>query len=376
MLHVQPTNEELAGELVRQLEDRRWTRFRAAVAWARSTGVDLLRDALGRFLQRGGQATIVVGIDLTGTTREGLQSLLDLDARGDVEIWVYHDEAGSVFHPKVYLFTGSGEARLTVGSSNMTGGGLATNVEVSLSTAGVPGVPPMSDAEGMFAVWEAVVEDASVPETEKVVRRLDRPLLAELVAEGYVLGEEEAHAKQQRSRGRRGRDGGASRRLFGRTAPRTRRARTGSRASAAPAASTLRAGGSGRVLLMRLRRAAAARPTQVQIPKQVLDTGFFGAAPWAAYSTSGQRRPISVATASGSANTRKMEMPEVRHFADIFARFVSDGTRVTYEVHDVTSAAGAAIRQAILEGFSTSPPRSRQTSGGSTPKANSTWWLL
>ncbi len=46
MFHIQPTDDELANELVRQLDDLRWDSFRAAVAWARETGVTLLRDAL------------------------------------------------------------------------------------------------------------------------------------------------------------------------------------------------------------------------------------------------------------------------------------------------------------------------------------------
>ena len=372
MFHIQPTDDELANELVRQLDDVRWSSFRAAVAWARETGVTMLRDALERFVRRGGAATIVVGLDLTGTTREGLQSLLSLRAHGNLDVWVYHDEGGSVFHPKVYLFAGSGEARLTVGSNNMTGGGLAGNFEVSLSAAGVPGVPPVSSAEAMFGAWEAIVGDASRAETDKVVRKLDDTLLGELVAEGYVLDEAAVRAKQRASGHKRG---GATKRLFGRTPPKSPRPRTGSRAPGLSAGSAA-AGASGRVLLMRLRRAAAARPTQVQIPKQVLDTGFFGATAWAAHSSSGQRRPISVAKASGNANTRKMEMPEVRHFSDIFARFVNNGTRVTYEVHNAGTPDGMAIEQAIRNGFSTSPPRSRQTGGGAAPKPNSTWWLL
>lgn len=372
MLQIQPTDDELANDLVRQLDDQRWDSFRAAVAWARESGVNLLRDALERFLSRGGAATIVVGLDLTGTTREGLQGLLALRVHGRLDIWVYHDEGGSVFHPKVYLFAGSGEARLTVGSNNMTGGGLAGNFEVSISTAGVLGVPPVSGAEAMFAAWEAIVGDAAVAETDKVVRRLDDTLLGELVAAGYVLDEADVRAKQSASGRRRS---GTTKRLFGRTPARSPRPRSGARA-AGPSAGPASVSTSGRVLLMRLRRAAAARPTQVQIPKQVLDTGFFGATNWAAYSPSGQRRPISVATASGNANTRKMEMPEVRYFSDIFVRFVNNGRRVTYEVHDAGTPGGMAIEQAIRNGFSSSPPSSHQTGGGGAAKPNSTWWLF
>lgn len=374
LFHVQPSEEELANELVRQLDDRRWTRFHAAVAWARATGVSLLRDALGRFLSRGGAATIVVGLDLTGTTREGLQGLLDLRAHGSLDVWVYHDEGGAVFHPKVYLFAGSEEARLTVGSSNMTGGGLSSNVEVSLSAAGVPGVPPVSDAEGMFDAWAAIVGDASVPETDKVVRKLDDVLLGQLVAAGYVLDEAAVRAKQ-RAGSRR--SGGTAKPLFGKVPAKPRRTRTGSRA-AGQSAGPATAGASGSVLLMRLRHGGTTRSTQVQIPKKVLDTGFFGATAtaWAAYSPSGQRRRIGVAKASGSANTRKLEIPEASGFSDIFARFVKKGTQVTYEVHDASTATGTAIEQAIRNGFSTSPPRSRQTKGGATPHPTSTWWLF
>jgi len=91
-----------------------------------------LSEQFRAFLRNGGHLSIVVGIDLKNTTREGLQALLDLEQFGRSETFVYHNEAGSIFHPKVYLFRNTTEARLIVGSNNLTASGLYVNVEAGL----------------------------------------------------------------------------------------------------------------------------------------------------------------------------------------------------------------------------------------------------
>jgi HKD family nuclease len=62
---------------------------------------------------------VIVGIDIQNTTREGLQALLDLEQYGRCATFVYHNEAGGIFHPKLYLFRNEEEARLIVGSNNI-----------------------------------------------------------------------------------------------------------------------------------------------------------------------------------------------------------------------------------------------------------------
>src|SRR5208283_5580049 len=114
MLIVQPGNADRLGDVLnRNLLEERWDEFLCAVAFAKRSGVRHLAGALRVFSERG-LVRLVVGIDLCGTSREGLTDLLAcLDERG--EVWVYHNEAPSTFHPKVYAFRNPRQALVVVG---------------------------------------------------------------------------------------------------------------------------------------------------------------------------------------------------------------------------------------------------------------------
>lgn len=109
MLYNQPLAIRFGTELLRQVDrgdqvDSFWDKLDIAVAWVRASGMAYLSDRLANFLRHGGQLSVIVGIDIQNTTREGLEALLDLEQHGRSETFVYHNEAGSIFHPKVYLF--------------------------------------------------------------------------------------------------------------------------------------------------------------------------------------------------------------------------------------------------------------------------------
>lgn len=72
--------------------------------------------------------TLVVGIDQQGTSKEALEELNNLN----VASYVFYQSEAPIFHPKMYLFEGDQNAKLIVGSSNLTGTGLFVNVEGSL----------------------------------------------------------------------------------------------------------------------------------------------------------------------------------------------------------------------------------------------------
>ena len=96
------------------------------VAYVRRSGVSLVDTALRAVAKR---ANLFVGIRNDVTSAQGLESLLALGVR------VFAVDTGSasvLFHPKVYFARGVDEARLVVGSPNLTAGGLNGNVEASL----------------------------------------------------------------------------------------------------------------------------------------------------------------------------------------------------------------------------------------------------
>ena len=92
-----------------------------------------IADSLRMFARRG-HVRMTVGVSMGGTSVEGLESLLEcLDGRG--EVWVFHNDNGPTFHPKVYFFSNDRNAKVIIGSGNLTQGGLFNNYEASIALA-------------------------------------------------------------------------------------------------------------------------------------------------------------------------------------------------------------------------------------------------
>jgi len=72
--------------------------------------------------------TIIVGVDLKGTSEEALKVLMGLK----INAYVFYQPSATIFHPKIYLFEGDKKSELIIGSSNITTSGLFLNVETSL----------------------------------------------------------------------------------------------------------------------------------------------------------------------------------------------------------------------------------------------------
>ena len=344
-----------------------WDSLDIAVAWVREAGVVHLRDSFERFLVHGGTLTMIVGIDLKNTTREGLQALLDLEAIGTCETFVHHNEAGSVFHPKVYLFRNSEDARLIVGSNNLTAAGLFSNVEAGLQLDTHLSDQVIGDAMDAFSSWRDTAT--------KLVHRLDGAFLSRLVAEGYVPTEAAVRRDMTRASSKRAK--GAK--LFGSRSYSPPKTPTPPKPSVAagtpaptaplPASPATTPSPSGSALLMRLRKASTTdRPTQTQIPLRVAQT-FFAGVSSVQSAHSGVTHDLHPASARGAVNTIKLEIPEMRHFVEPVARFEKTGSGVIYEVHDATSSSGKQILSRLQAGHSDG---STQTS--IKDLASATWW--
>lgn len=318
-----------------------------------------LTDALQTFLRHGGQASFVVGIDLQNTTREGLKALLDLEDHGQSETFVFHNEGGGIFHPKLYLFRNEEEARLVVGSNNLTESGLYVNVEAGLQ------VDTGIDAELVGQTLDALSswKDTST----NLAARLDRSFLARLFAEGYV--QNEATAQQWTRPARRSASGQTAQPLFGTRrfaapAPRPRANKPSQTVAQSGAVASV-----GTVLLMRLRKAHAKdRRTQTQIPFRVMDTFFKGAGAVRS-AHSGEEHGIIEASARGGLNTIKLEIPEMREFSQPMARFERTPDGILYETYDLSSPQGSQIMARLEEGR-----RSKLTQMTISDADRATWW--
>lgn len=376
MLYNQPLAIRFGTELLRHVDqlyqvDPYWDNLDIAVAWVRASGMRYLSDRLANFLRHGGQLSVIVGIDIQNTTREGLEGLLNLEQYGRCETFVYHNEAGSVFHPKLYLFRNEEEARLIVGSNNITEAGLYVNVEAGLQVDTDVNATVIAQTLDALSSWK----DA----TSRLAARLDRNFLDRLTREGYVP--DEARARDELLRQRTRRPGRDTPPLFG-----TRRFAPpavvpGEAPRAAPARhraphreGTAQPGAeigvpTGTVLLMRLRKAHVTdRPTQTQIPFRVVDT-FFTGATRVRSAHSGEQHDIIEATARGGRNTMKLEIPEMRDFVQPVARFERTPEGIVYETYDVGSPQGNQIMNTLAEGRTTGTTQLTISDAG-----RATWW--
>jgi HKD family nuclease len=370
--------------IVGLLDGGQWKRLDVAVAWVRRSGTRHLMPALRRFLAQGHVARFVVGIDIENTSVEGLEDLLTLSAAGAITTFIHHNESPAItFHPKVYLLTGDSSARLIVGSNNVTEAGLFTNTEAGLQIDSTPNAQVIRDIRTAIDSW--------CDTTENLAKELDRQLLHDLIARGYVLPENvlanrrrtsESTARASARRERRQEplfgtkhmaappppEPGSSRHKI----PRMRRSSSATRVRGEliirgnPALTITN------VLLMRIR---PARGTQVQIPIPLRQSAFFAGQNEIASGHDHARRRISEtrpARARGNVNTYKVEIPECRGMATPVLRLERTAAGIIYYAYEATSTLGQPILDALQAGRTESPPSTALTKP-SDPD-HSTWY--
>ena len=146
-----------------------------AVAWTRRSGVAALASSMRDFRSRGSSLHVVTGIDLNGTTAEGLRALLGVSD----DVYVFHNTSpASTFHPKLFLFRGASTAEAVIGSANLTASGLFLNCEASLHlqlNLADPG--DQTTFDGLLSIYKEPLATA-LP--------LTSDLIAELQARGMV----------------------------------------------------------------------------------------------------------------------------------------------------------------------------------------------
>lgn len=385
MFIAQPENgfvrricEEFISE---QRGQRKWKLAEFAVAWANYSGVNKLFDEMRGFLTHGGRIHVTVGLDFGSTTFEGLGRLLELERGLDMTSHVFFDEnPACTFHPKVFLFSNDEEARLFVGSNNMTGAGLETNIEAAVCFTGDARDETIRGARHALAAWRDEGSDSRT-------RRLTPELLMQLRDRRYVLTEEEMRTRRRSEDGR----GAAPSELplFGRSS--TRPHRPGRLPAGGQRTSVGRTTGSalGEVLLMRVR--PRRNGNQVQISMRILEASFMHGAE-EVVSVDGSTRQIGYNIARGVRNTARFEAPEMRGMENPVARFQWVNSRgsdrgsnrvLQYEIFDAKNQTeGRTILRKLMEGM-VSPPVTRleELSQGETvistaTQANAQWYRL
>ena len=191
-LLLQPHPNRLGDVLNLRLQNPRWTTFRAAVAFVKRSGINRIADSLRAFAQCG-HIRMAVGVDVRGTSVEGLASLLDCVGDGG-EVWVFHNENGPTFHPKMYVFSNDRSAEVIIGSGNLTRGGLFENYEASIALALDLADP---DDHALFTGVEAVF-NAYFDRRPGTAVALTPETLERLTADGYIVREAEMRPPTRR----------------------------------------------------------------------------------------------------------------------------------------------------------------------------------
>jgi hypothetical protein len=350
MFYSQPLTHRFGNAFNDELENGRWTESDIAVAWVRRSGTKHLESSFRRFLAAGGVARITVGIDIENTSEEGLSDLLGWENHGNIATSIHHNDTDVTFHPKVYLLRNKTDARLIVGSNNVTEAGLFRNTEAGLQVETAISDPLIVDAAATLAAWRDI--------TNPLAKRLDVALLTDLVRLGYVFPESELRQRRRASNAKAVKRRGSKQRLFG-----TKKvSRPPVRGANKPGAHV-----PGTVLLMRVRRASdTERRTQVQIPIRVANTRFFRGINQIVSAHDRRAHPLVRARARGALNTIKVEVPEIESLTDPVLRLERTATAIIYQAFDSRSVLGAPIWQALQRGLLFRPPQTSQTISNTT----------
>ena len=102
-----------------------------AVAYIKNSGLKLVKDVLC-----GKKVRVIFSFEFLVTDPECIEKLMELGAECKEYRTSGNDEIG--FHPKLYIFKGEDLVRAVIGSSNLTAGGLVSNVESCLVFTAMP----------------------------------------------------------------------------------------------------------------------------------------------------------------------------------------------------------------------------------------------
>ncbi len=108
---------------------------RFGVAFVKYSGFSLIEDEIKKCLKTGGKAEFLFGLDFRTTEPKVLRILDAMSKSGlNVKLFCYSDPSTNdtpVYHPKIYLVREKDRSVISIGSSNLTAGGLKNNVEVN-----------------------------------------------------------------------------------------------------------------------------------------------------------------------------------------------------------------------------------------------------
>ena len=354
--------------LLKELASEKLERLDIATAWMRASGLLHLQKKLSEFLASGGKAHVIVGIDADNTSQEGLSGLIALAAGAPADAlkcFVRHNEAGPIFHPKMYCFRTKERLNLYVGSNNLTQAGLFQNEELST-------LNECKRGEALEKSVDAYIAHLTDPKSG-FSHVLDAAFFKKLCDLGYVKSEAvirntiQARARKPKPKGER---------LFAsKSVAAPHIAKHAGDVVKAPAYQLpeLPVDADWHSVYLRLRQA---RGTQSQIPVTVVREirRRFGMTPADGpvdlrSRDDGNIHKVSPARARGNVNTYKFEGTAVEK--EPLLHIYPVGNELFFEFLDSAKPMGAKVFKLLSDGLKTTPPATLYS--GNDP-ARATWY--
>ncbi|MGI8610735.1 MAG: hypothetical protein ACR2KH_00430, partial [Sphingomicrobium sp.] len=180
----QPHGGKVGDLLTSLIQDATAGKYNEVVfltAFAKRAGVARLKTALSSLKSSSSSLTAIVGVDHNGTSKEAIADLVQLSDK----LFIVHSTRPDVtFHPKAYLFKGATSARLLIGSSNLTAGGLFTNMELSVELE--YDLPADGPALAAATAWLPTLSDPAQPFVNEVTAQNLGAMLACLPSEASI----------------------------------------------------------------------------------------------------------------------------------------------------------------------------------------------
>lgn len=150
-------------------------------AFVSNKGIEAISPFIDVFLADGNHVDIIFGIDRGGTNRDAIRRLRALQTAHiqRVSVSLFRaPAAGSIFHPKLYLYDTGREISFVLGSANLTLSGLGSNLESLLLFEKV--ARNSQTARAVSEIWSLFAEPRP-PLPANALRALEQRLVNELL---------------------------------------------------------------------------------------------------------------------------------------------------------------------------------------------------
>jgi len=130
-----------------------------------------LRPLIEQSLSGGGRVELLVGLDFFNTEAKALRAIYEMSQVGlPVQCYCLTSlptATAAIYHPKLYIIASKNETTIAIGSSNLTMGGLRTNVEANAILNAAPEDELVSDAYALYNRLK--FDDRRVPLDAKLI---------------------------------------------------------------------------------------------------------------------------------------------------------------------------------------------------------------